>query len=40
MEDHYKLCKEHGKEAKYCPEEKRWICEECPEENKNILIRK
>jgi len=26
------ICKEHGKPAKYCQEEMRWICEDCEPE--------
>lgn len=32
MKDYFKICKEHGKKAKYCYEERRWICEDCEPE--------
>lgn len=32
MERYYKPCNEHGKKAKYCLEEKRWICSDCEPE--------
>lgn len=38
MEYYYKHCKEHELKARYCPEEKRWICEKCKPEQKNIVF--
>jgi len=37
MNYYYKPCNEHKKEARYCPEEKRWICEDCKPEKRGIF---
>ena len=37
MEYYYKPCNLHFKEARYCLEEKRWICEDCEPELRGIF---